>query len=169
MDVEFAIPWTEELVLAAQRHLSRHALRRFRLLVLPAALVPGAVCILGLVYQQWVIAFIGLGVALGLAGIAIGRPLQLNSQVKQHVQAHFQKYGPYDLVFRIEDNGVATKTPTSQSHTTWDKFETLWRLPDMWILYITKLSFVILPADKVAGALGEFIIEKVRENGGTVK
>jgi len=169
MDVEFTVPWTEDLVMAAQRHIVKDLSRRYRPWFLIAALTLGAVAIAGYVHQNPVVGFLWLVLAACMVSISLLGPGMLVGRLKQNVQAHFRKFGSYDVVFRIDDDGISTKTPTAHSRMTWDKFETLWCLPDIWILYVTKRSFDILPADKVAGEVGDFIVEKVRANGGEVK
>jgi hypothetical protein len=48
-------------------------------------------------------------------------------------------------------------------------FEKLIRCKTVWLLFVTRDSYYILPTLQVKGPVGEFIEAKVREHGGKVR
>jgi hypothetical protein len=170
METEFTVPWTEELVLAAQyHHLDRVMKPRPRwalfLALLFGALFAGSFYFGPPHYFTWVY---GIGFILML-GIRFGRPALVKAMLRRDVRAALRKFGTYDVVYQITDEGVETRSPTGNTCMAWDKFEALWRFEDMWLLFFTRAQFFVLPTDKIAGDLGDFVVEKVRANGGKVK
>jgi hypothetical protein len=79
------------------------------------------------------------------------------------------KWGEFQMVYRITDEGVQFRSPYVSGDYPWRMFERLRRFPDVWFLYVNRLAAFTIPADKVTGEVGDFIARKVRENGGKVK
>lgn len=84
-------------------------------------------------------------------------------------KATIAKWGEYKAEYTISDEGVRGKGPYGENNIPWGKMEALWQFPDMWLLLITKRAFFIFPTAALTQGVREFIVLKVRENGGKVK
>jgi hypothetical protein len=112
-------------------------------------------------YVTWLLAAV---VALSLAQLFLWPWLR-----RRGIRTGFRKFGEYTQTYLITDDALQVKNPYAQGAMPWTKFEKLCRFDDMWLLFITKATYYVLPADEMRGEVGEFIIGKVRENGGKVK
>ena len=78
-------------------------------------------------------------------------------------------WGDIEATYRITDEGLHYETQYGQGIYPWRVFCRLRKYSDMWLLNIDRANVIALPADQVVGDVGEFILRKVRENGGKVK
>jgi len=83
--------------------------------------------------------------------------------------SNVSKWGEREVAYRATDEALHVSAPEGNMKIPWAVPEKLWRYRDFWLIFIDRVNTYILPADKMAGDLGEFIIRKVRENGGKVK
>jgi hypothetical protein len=75
---------------------------------------------------------------------------------------------PVSVVYRAADDGLHVPISSGEAVYEWKRFRTLARFPDVWLLYYAKMGALFVPAEAVAGDVGEFLVAKVREAGGTV-
>jgi hypothetical protein len=78
-------------------------------------------------------------------------------------------WGDIEATYRITDEGLRYETQYGQGIYPWRVFCRLREYPDIWLLNIDRANLIALPADQLVGDVGEFILRKVRENGGKVK
>jgi hypothetical protein len=172
MNAEIHLQWTEDTVARAQEHflitlsIGRRWLIGQRwlnwigfgvafMLFLPCVIFgPGY-------YITWLLALV---VAFSLAQLFLWPWLR-----KRGIHNSFRKFGEYTQTYTVTDAAFHVKNPYGQGAVPWCKFEKLHRFDDMWLLFITKAVYYILPVDEMKGEVGDFIISKVRENGGKVK
>jgi len=81
----------------------------------------------------------------------------------------FAQFGERELMYRVTDESLQVESPHGKLAVPWDKFGQLWRFEDAWLLFSAAGSFEIFPANLVKGEVGQFLMRKVRENGGKVK
>ena len=174
MNAEIHLQWTEDLLVRAQeRFLRTYSMRRrwWSLVSFGVSfgvsfpLFLGSVVLFPAHYMTWVFAAI---VVLSLVELFLELFL-LPWLRRRGIRVGFRKFGEYTQTYIITDEAFQVKHPYAQGMVPWCKFEKLHRFDDMWLLFITKAVYYILPADEMKGEVGDFIISKVRENGGKVK
>lgn len=65
-----------------------------------------------------------------------------------------------DAITIISDRGSST--------VKWALIKEVWRFDAMWLLLFSKAQFVTLPLADIPATMQEFIVERVKESGGTV-
>jgi hypothetical protein len=166
MNAEIRLQWTEDLLVRAQEQFLRSlGMRRrwwswitlgvsFPLFLVLVVFSPAH-------YLTWLLAALAV---LSLAQLFLSPWLR-----RRRIRAGFRKFGEYTQTYIITDDALQVKNPYAQGAMPWSKLEKLCRFDDMWLLFLTKATYYILPVDEMKGEVGEFIIGKVRENGGKVK
>jgi len=91
------------------------------------------------------------------------------SRTMRQARLYVGKWGENEVAYRVADEGLHVSAPHGNAMIPWHVAERVWRYSDLWLVFIDPINTYILPADKVAGEVGDFIISKVRENGGKVK
>lgn len=79
------------------------------------------------------------------------------------------KRGDLDTVYRITEDGIHHQCAYETGILPWHVVERVRRFPDMWLIYQDKVNAHVLPTDQLTAEVQEFIIRKVRENGGKVQ
>ena len=166
MNAEIHLQWTEDLLVRAQeRFLRTYSMRRrwWSLVSFGVSFAFFLVCVVfgPAHYMTWVFAAIA---AFSLVELFLFPWLR-----RRGIRTGFRKLGEYTQTYIIADDALHVKNPYGQGIAPWCKFEKLHRFDDMWLLFITKAVYYILPVDEMKGEVGDFIISKVRENGGKVK
>lgn len=78
----------------------------------------------------------------------------------------FKKLGPNSTTkFQFDEIGVSNCNELIQSKIHWKFFHHLWRSKKLWLLFVAKQQFFILPTSQLSPDLQTFIITKLRENG----
>ena len=72
------------------------------------------------------------------------------------------------LTCLLGESGLTLRGTTGEFNRPWAYYPRLWRFRDVWLLIDSTNTFLPLPAEKLAGAPGEFLARKVREAGGQV-
>ena len=84
-------------------------------------------------------------------------------------KSNIEKWGDREVVYRVTDEGLQVTAPQGSSLTPWKACDALWIYQDVWLLFIDPINCHVLPAAGLTGEAGEFLVQKVRENGGKVK
>ena len=167
MDVEFVVHMDNRLREAAIRCAMQRHSPRFLLIVVLGTLVVGTFAFWPLlnVHADWWRAIVPTTLLI-LFFLLI---LRIRTRgIRQALEAA-NRLGDYDAAYRITDELFETKSPYSSDTLPWRAFVRLERHPEFWLLYCTHATAYVLPAKVMAGAVGEFVMRKVRENGGKVK
>jgi YcxB-like protein len=108
------------------------------------------------------ITIIGAGLALWLyTGGVIWR---LYHRKVRDTLEHINRMSRPHFRFEFTDEGVSSKTELSSGQLAWKAFRELYRTPDVWLLFITKTRYVILPTASVAADVRDFILKKCAEH-----
>lgn len=89
--------------------------------------------------------------------------------VARRARATVAKLGEYDVKFSITEEGLVYETPLKKGMIPWRMFVSLSRFPDFWLIHKTPILAEALPTDQLTPEVRDFIIAKVKENGGKVK
>lgn len=84
-------------------------------------------------------------------------------------KSNIEKWGDREVVYSVAGDGLQVTTPQGSSLTPWKACDALWIYQDVWLLFIDPTNHFVLPAPGLAGEVGEFVAQKVCENGGKVK
>jgi hypothetical protein len=107
------------------------------------------------------ITIIGAGFALWLyTGGVIWR---LYHRKVRDTQEQLSRMSRPRFRYEFSDAGVALNTELSSSQLAWKGFRELYRTPDVWLLFITKARYVILPAAHLPADVQAFILNKCTE------
>jgi hypothetical protein len=105
---------------------------------------------------------IAIGFALWIGtGFAIWRVYQrkigaTHEQLRRMSRPQFR--------FEFSEDGVASKNELGSAQLSWKAFRELYRTPDVWLLFITKTRYAILPVAALSREAQEFIVRKCREH-----
>jgi len=53
------------------------------------------------------------------------------------------------MEFRFDEEGLGLSSNLGTSMLKWATFERLWKFPDMWLLFISKQQYIVLPVDQL--------------------
>jgi hypothetical protein len=84
-------------------------------------------------------------------------------------KAEAREKGDVTVKYVVTNDGLRYDTPHGRGTMPWRKFARLARFPEVWLLFVDRATVLILPADQMGGAAGDFVAAKVKENGGRVK
>jgi hypothetical protein len=88
---------------------------------------------------------------------------------KREARVNVRKWGEAQVVYNITYEILHITTPQGQMDYPWRVFDRLEKRKDVWLLFYDRRRYLILPAAQMQGEVGEFLVAKVRENGGKVK
>jgi len=69
----------------------------------------------------------------------------------------------------MTEQGIRLENSLATSELTWKLIQKLVRAPDVWLLFMDRQRYFVLPAGLLAGAPGEFIAARVAAAGGSVR
>ncbi len=171
MDVTITINATEAYLMLGQRRYWLRRLGWWQVNVMPVILGPMLFVVLvscfpfRLTERPW----LTLLLLVVCCAIPVGFRLGLQMWTTRAIRRAIAKWGEYQATIRLTDASVYDRSPYAEHDYPWDKFEQVWRFDDVWLLFLSPRLFYLLPADQITPEVGEFIVGKVRENGGKVK
>jgi len=68
----------------------------------------------------------------------------------------------------IAEEGVRIENALASSSLKWALFQKLVRGPDVWLLFMNRQQYFVLPAERLRDEAGEFLAAKVKAAGGKV-
>lgn len=159
MDAQFAIILDRKIMdKVYQRVFFRKSWLRLILTLVPT------------IWFLWISLQAGIFIPIVLwAVIAATMWLFFYSRTMRLARLYVCKWGEHEVAYRVADEGLHVSAPHGNAMIPWHVAERVWRYSDLWLVFIDPVNIYILPADKVAGKVGDFIVAKVRENGGKVK
>lgn len=113
--------------------------------------------------RSWQLGAIGAVVLLCfLFGVASYRIYLSRSMEK------FKRISDSVAKFQFTENGIWAESDIGSSEVRWSFIEKIWIFPSVWLLFYPKQGYSTLPVADIDRELQQFIIKKVRENGGEV-
>ncbi|UCD48935.1 MAG: YcxB family protein [Phycisphaerales bacterium] len=67
--------------------------------------------------------------------------------------------------FRFEEEGLGIASSLGTSMLKWSAFERLWKFPDLWLLFISKQQYLVLPVDELPPEALELVDARVDAAG----
>ena len=69
-----------------------------------------------------------------------------------------------EVVFRFRDEEIEIHSSIAQSHIKWQVIQKVLCFPEVWLLFLSKQQYLILPFDALKQELRDFILKKIQEN-----
>lgn len=130
--------------------------------VLPFGII-GALFLL--LQGAWMYVGAGLLAAGVAAGLWIGALAHraYRAKVANTLEVLVRRGSPhFDLQFT--DEGVWSQSELSSGQAAWKAFRELYRAPDVWLLFITRSRYLILPTASMSSDIQQFIVKKCEEH-----
>jgi hypothetical protein len=100
--------------------------------------------------------------AAAMAAFAIALPV-LSYCAHMRMSMHpRRKIEDHHITYRFSHLGIFVSSELGSSELKWRAFERFWKFPDMWLLFVGKRQFLILPTADIDEELGAFIERCVR-------
>ena len=164
MTYEIRVCYTEAVVRrAAQRFLARFT-RRDVAIGLGAALA-GAGAWLGLGLDwPYAAALVGVGLALVALVVLVGL-----AYVRAAI-GKFRAMADSTVLWRFGDDSLATASDLGSVEIRWQAVSEVWRFPEVWLLFFGARGwgYSTLPTDALETEVQDFILARIRANGGKV-
>lgn len=111
--------------------------------------VGSGVLVVAVSFSIWLVAMLGLG--------AYKAKISAFEHVKRLPSRHVH--------YEFNDDGVLQRTALSQTQVAWAGFKELRRTPEVWLLFVAKHRYGILPTQALSADLQRYITQKCAENG----
>jgi len=88
-----------------------------------------------------------------------------------HYRNAFKKLramGPPRATFAAHTDHFSFASQIGTSTLRWSSVRELWCFPTFWLLLFSKAQFATLPLADISAEMQTFVVERVRENGGTI-
>ena len=77
---------------------------------------------------------------------------------------NFRRLSSNEVVFRFRDEEIEIHSSIGQSHIKWQVIQKVLCYPEVWLLFLSKQQYLILPFDALKQELRDFILKKTQEN-----
>ena len=81
---------------------------------------------------------------------------------RHRVLKHLQRLEGGFVEFAFDDDGLGITNSLGSSTLKWTTFEKLWQFPDVWLLFISKGQYIILPTAELPAKALALIEENVQ-------
>ena len=68
---------------------------------------------------------------------------------RHRVLANLARLDDGVMEFRFGEEGLGLSSSLGTSMLKWATFERLWKFPDVWLLFISKQQYIVLPVDQL--------------------
>jgi hypothetical protein len=130
--------------------------------VLPFGIIGAFFVFLGGAWIYVGAGLLGAGAAAGMWTGALWHRAY-RSRIANTLEVLARRGSPH---FHLEftDEGVRSQSDLSSGQAAWKTFRELYRAPDVWLLFITKSRYLILPATSLSIDIQRFIVQKCGEH-----
>lgn len=113
----------------------------------------------------WIYVGAGLLGAGAAAGMWIGALTYraYRSKIANTLEAVARRGSPH-FHFEFTDEGVRSQSQLSSGQAAWKAFRELYRATDVWLLFMTKSRYLILPTTSLSTDIQQFITKKCGEH-----
>lgn len=156
MDIEVSVHYTSNIINAASR---RFFVRFIGLRGgVGFALLWACVAVLYLFgVRSWYVTSFGTIAVLATVTLPVFYFLYKKRSVD-----NFKHFSSNEVVFRFRDEEIEIRSSIGQSHIKWQMIQKLWCFPEVWLLFLSKQQYLILPFDALKEELQDFILKKFR-------
>ena len=159
----FTLHYSEDLV--RQAALARWW--KFTGLTLPVVLVLLAVYTgyrISIGELSWYTGALGVIALLGITVV-----IASYASILRHSVTRFRQMGHPQATLELSDDRFRITSDLVSSEIRWPVIKKVWRYETFWLVFFTRTQSMILPLVDLPQESQDFIIQKVRDNGGTVK
>ena len=162
MNREITVRYTPEIIKFAVRQFWRRSIDAggFAAFILMTAL---AIYLFVIGDRSWLLGVVGTAVLFCFVIGAASYRIYLSRSMEK-----FKRMNDGIAKFQFSDNGIWVESDIGASEVAWAFIEKIWVFPKVWLLFYPKQGYSTLPVADIDDELRQFIIEKVRENGGEV-
>lgn len=158
MDIEVSVHYTSNIINTALRRFFVRSigLRGY----LAFALIWGGVAFLYLFgVRSWYVT--SFGTIAVMATVIL--PLIYFLYKKRSID-NFRRFSLNEVVFRFHDEEIEIHSSIGESHIKWQMIQKVWCFPEVWLMFLSKQQYLILPFDALKEELRDFILKKIQEN-----
>jgi hypothetical protein len=113
--------------------------------------------------RSWFVGATGAVLVLGLALLGTLYFVHLRSSL-----GRFHRMKTKEATLKADSNKLTLASDVGASELEWSAVSAVWRFEEFWLLFFSRAQFVTLPLADVDAKAREFIVERVRTNGGSV-
>ena len=125
--------------------------------------VIGTVVLAAIGNRTWMVGALGaLGLVLLTTSSAVYVVFLRRSMWK------FDRMTTKSVVFTFSDDRFTTASDLGSSDLSWKAIEKIWQIPEVWLLFAGKTTYVTLPVAGIDQSTQNFIVEQVVRHGGRV-
>ena len=111
--------------------------------------------------RSWFLGFLGAAIAFCLGIGCVSYFIYLSRSTEK-----FNRMETPTAKFRFTDERIGIESDIGWTELSWKMIEKIWKYPSVWLVFIAKQGYITLPTVNLDDELKQFIILKVRENGG---
>lgn len=111
----------------------------------------------------------GFGALVGALCVFIVQLISSYANIERGIVSASRKLNNTELVYKFNAQGISTESVAGSAHRFWGAFNRLWVKPDVWFLFNSDGTYLILPTYLLSADLQQFIMEKITESGGKVE
>ena len=114
--------------------------------------------------RGWYMGFLGAVLFIGIAMSIAVYVVHFNNGM-----AKLRAMGEPVATLRVSDSEISFESGAGSGSLPWRAITEVWKLPHIWLLMMSKAQFVTLPLDGVDEVVRDFILDRVRAAGGTIR
>ncbi len=163
MAYEASVTYSREIIRKAIRQWWMRFIAWHGFLAIGASLL-GFAALMFAGYRSWEVGVLGAAAAM-LTTLAIA----LFFVYLRRSMSKFERMRSKCVRFTFTDDRFCMESDIGKSELSWESIEQVWQFSDLWLLYVSKTVFMILPTAEMDKATRSFIVEQVTRHGGRVK
>ena len=113
--------------------------------------------------RSWFVGAMGAVLVLGLVFLAALYFVHLRSSL-----GRFHRMKTKEATLRADSEKLTLASDVGASELHWSAVSDVWRFEKFWLLFFSRSQFVTLPVADLDARAQDFIVDRVRSNGGTV-
>jgi hypothetical protein len=113
--------------------------------------------------SSWLVP--ALGTLLGIA-VLVGSSVYF--VYRHRALSTLRRMAQPTALVTFTDTGVATRSDLGGGDVSWRAITQVWKFPEVWLLFVAKGTYFMIPTEALADDVRKFICDKVREHGGKV-
>lgn len=113
--------------------------------------------------RSWFVGAIGTVLVLALAFAGVLYFVHLRSSL-----GRFRRMKAKEATLKVDSERLTLASDVGASELQWSAVGAVWQFEEFWLLFFSGAQFVTLPLADLDAKARDFIVERVRTNGGSV-
>jgi hypothetical protein len=113
--------------------------------------------------RSWIAGAVGTVLVLGFAFLVTLYFVHLRSSL-----GRFRRMKTKEATLKADSDKLTLASDVGASELEWSAVSAVWRFEEFWLLFFSGAQFVTLPLADIDTRARDFILERVRTNGGSV-